>query len=352
MKKQGQFIFRGITTVILLALIVAMLLLVNTIQGVARVVTYTGIVGGAAQRLVKNEFYGIKDDSEIARIDEIFKGLKTGESSYNLKALNDNKYQEKLQALTDEWSRLKSRIYEFRENPSKKDAPYRVSEVYYIMADETVSAAESYSKRLVQNLTIVEILLIINISAVISFLIFQVVGAIKTSRRLSSIAYIDSNTGLPNKRSCEDKLNEGGIVEAKQNVCCLMFDLNNLKLVNDTMGHKYGDALIGTFASLLRRTAPPKMFIGRLGGDEFIGVSEGIDRDEIMSFINTLREKSDYLNNENNENRICISFATGYAFSADYPNCTIKTLMDIADKNMYLNKIEIKSRLNTNCKGC
>ena len=45
-----------------------------------------------------------------------------------------------------------------------------------------------------------------------------------------------------------------------------MFDLNNLKTVNDTMGHSAGDQLILNFAKLLCSVIPEKDFVGRYGG--------------------------------------------------------------------------------------
>ena len=51
-----------------------------------------------------------------------------------------------------------------------------------------------------------------------------------------------------------------------------MFDLNNLKTTNDTMGHSAGDRLIMDFARLLRSVIPDKGFVGEYGGDEFMAV--------------------------------------------------------------------------------
>ena len=53
---------------------------------------------------------------------------------------------------------------------------------------------------------------------------------------------------------------------------CIMFDLNNLKTANDTMGHSAGDRLIMDFAWLLRSVIPDKGFVGEYGGDEFMAV--------------------------------------------------------------------------------
>ena len=50
----------------------------------------------------------------------------------------------------------------------------------------------------------------------------------------------------------------------------MMFDLNNLKEINDTYGHEEGDLFIQTFASYLTRILTENSFLARFGGDEFV----------------------------------------------------------------------------------
>lgn len=78
------------------------------------------------------------------------------------------------------------------------------------------------------------------------------------------------HTGLPNKSRCEDLLNTSGFIT--EPLCFVMFDLNNLKEVNDTLGHAAGDSMIANFAHILRKVVPEKDFVGRYGGDEFIAI--------------------------------------------------------------------------------
>ena len=66
------------------------------------------------------------------------------------------------------------------------------------------------------------------------------------NRLLEQKAFIDAHTGLPNKNACNDLLNKKDIITDP--TACIMFDLNNLKTVNDTMGHSAGDQLIINFA--------------------------------------------------------------------------------------------------------
>lgn len=77
------------------------------------------------------------------------------------------------------------------------------------------------------------------------------------------IAYLDDVlSGLSNKGSCKELLNSKEIL--REPTVCIMLDLNNLKIVNDTMGHSAGDQLILNFARLLRRVIPEKHFVGSL----------------------------------------------------------------------------------------
>ncbi len=61
-------------------------------------------------------------------------------------------------------------------------------------------------------------------------------------------------------------------------------DLDDFKLVNDTLGHTAGDTLLRNVASHLRETLPDAM-VARLGGDEFAILIEAIDADQSVAAI-------------------------------------------------------------------
>lgn len=208
-----QFWFMGVSTLLMVVFLSVMMLIVNDLQGNARVINYAGIVRGATQRLVKNELQGIPDNGEIARLDDILIGLQTGEGSHDIEVLKDEAFQEKLKALADKWTVLKSNIVEARNDESKRTVLYETSEAYFFMADDAVSSAEKYSSALTQKLKIVQILIVVNILIIIISLLIQILSEIKLNRSLNRIAYVDPHTGLPNKRSCEEKISDGGLYE-------------------------------------------------------------------------------------------------------------------------------------------
>ena len=214
-----------------------------------------------------------------------------------------------------------------------------MSETYFEMADETVSAAEHYYRKdrhedpslLRSSRHWICCSLVILIMLQTAMVTENWPG--KTNV-LEQKAYIDIHTGLPNKGSCEELLNNREIL--REPTACVIFDLNNLKTVNDTRGHSAGDQLILSFARLLRRVIPEKHFVGRYGGDEFMAVIYHTDRQEVEGILDSLRREADAANRDGNQ--LPLSYAYGWAISADYEGCIMQTLLDKADYCMYENK--------------
>lgn len=90
------------------------------------------------------------------------------------------------------------------------------------------------------------------------------------------MAYQDILTGLPNRRSFQEKLSESiRTARAKgRKLSILYFDLDRFKTVNDSLGHGAGDVLLAEVAERLRRSLGPSAFIARHGGDEFVVLFE------------------------------------------------------------------------------
>ena len=111
----------------------------------------------------------------------------------------------------------------------------------------------------------------------------EMVGKIaEREQRITQLAFNDVLTGLPNRTMFHQQLDqlfgasEGGAMFALH---CL--DLDQFKVINDTLGHPAGDSLLVEAARRLRYAARGH-FVGRLGGDEFVVLqSVGADRDAI-----------------------------------------------------------------------
>ena len=158
------------------------------------------------------------------------------------------------------------------------------------------------------------------------------------NNELRKKAFIDVHTGLPNKNRCEEVLKELDGRESK--VSIVMFDLNDLKKVNDTMGHAYGDAMIKGFANIIGSSFRNDDFVGRYGGDEFIAVLRNIEIRDVEAILKRIKDRVQQ-HNDNNKN-IFISYAYGFAHSDQMNGEDTDRLLNRADNNMYANKKEYK----------
>lgn len=95
-------------------------------------------------------------------------------------------------------------------------------------------------------------------------------------------------TGIHNKTSLENKITELGELPSTFGIGVMMFDLNNLKHVNDTYGHEKGDEFIQTFAYCLTRILDSNSFLARYGGDEFIIIQTDTDSEHLKQMQHRL----------------------------------------------------------------
>lgn len=346
-KRQKKRIIEKIIEMFLILLLIilsiCMISDVKKLQGSARVVNYAGILRGATQRMVKLEIVDQGNDDLIDYLDEIFSGLMHGGGKYKLSPLNDDDYQKKLNALYRYWGSLKDEVSVVRKYGYKDSNIISMSEQYFVLADETVSAAENYSQQHATNLDYIEKALIAVTILIVLLLLKQSteqVKLLKGNRELRKKAYIDVHTGLPNKSKCSELLLDTS--ELTEPTSVVIFDLNGLKKVNDHLGHLAGDTLIMNFANALRTSIPQKYFVGRYGGDEFIAILDGADIAETEIIL--AKVQREILRYNELENRLHLSFAYGYASSTSYRDCSLKVLLEQADKNMYRCKGSMKER--------
>ncbi|NCB92794.1 MAG: diguanylate cyclase [Clostridia bacterium] len=334
-------VVQTILVLVLIGLILMMMAVVSKLQGTARVINYAGIVRGATQRLVKLEISDNENQELEDSLNGIIDGLMNGSADLRLVKLDDSEYQLKLNELNEYWGRLKKEIEKVRAEGAEQTDILDMSEEYFKMADDTVSAAEIYSQNLASSVRHIEIIMAVIIACIILNMILQTIEEFrlaKANKALSQKAYIDLHTGLPNKSRCEE------ILKIQRNIdiptCCVMFDMNCLKQVNDTLGHAAGDTIIANFANILRKVIPENDFVGRYGGDEFIAIIRDTSKEEVEGLLKKVDDAVKYYNQYGQGTPL--SYANGYAMSDHYQECTLQVLLEKADHNMYLNKMEYK----------
>jgi diguanylate cyclase (GGDEF)-like protein/PAS domain S-box-containing protein len=117
---------------------------------------------------------------------------------------------------------------------------------------------------------------------------------VRAEQELRRLAFFDSLTGLPNRSQLESRV-RGAVSRARRRrraVALLLVDLDNFKLVNDSLGHGAGDRLLRRVAGRLRGAEGDGAMLFRHGGDEFVLVLSDLPRDSAELLA---REASDQL---------------------------------------------------------
>ena len=127
-------------------------------------------------------------------------------------------------------------------------------------------------------------------------------------------------------------------------ICAI--DLNDLKYINDLLGHKAGDQYLKYFVDVVRLIVPNTAILARVGGDEFIFAFPLQESNHVETYIQKIR---DYLSENpftNSGVKRTITFASGIA---TYPvdSIDLDDLLKLADSRMYQNKAQCKIPVET-----
>lgn len=148
----------------------------------------------------------------------------------------------------------------------------------------------------------------------------------------------DSLTGLRNKHAYVDaelklgqRIEEGEAMEFAVVVC----DINDLKVVNDTLGHQAGDRLIreacGIICNVFKHSP-----VFRIGGDEFVALVQGHDYEHAQELVDKLSSIDD--NNLQTGGAV-----VAWGMSAYQPGDAVSDVFNRADEAMYENKRQLKA---------
>ncbi len=162
--------------------------------------------------------------------------------------------------------------------------------------------------------------------------------------QLEELCAVDKLTGLNNKSTCELLCKSYLLENPIGNCTLMMIDFDNFKNVNDSFGHKQGDAVLQEFGKILKRAARESDVVGRVGGDEFLLLYKG------CSDYNLIRERAMYIIRSTHE---IMSDILSYEFTCsigiavqDGEEYTYEKLVSKADVALYEAKKNGKNRMH------
>ena len=165
------------------------------------------------------------------------------------------------------------------------------------------------------------------------------------SDEIKFMAYTDLLTNLPNKVALNQWM-ENELTQSlyfKKQGALMFIDFDDLKLINDTFGHSYGDAIIKLGGKRIAEVIENKGFVSRVGGDEFVVVIPAQTSQKSLDFL--AKSIIDKLGQKHqlNSTLVHISASIGIVF---YPKdgVTVEELLKNADNAMYAAK-----RAGKNC---
>ena len=160
---------------------------------------------------------------------------------------------------------------------------------------------------------------------------------------LRSMAYTDQLTGLSNRAQFERRLDELDAEKHEhETVAVLVFDVNDLKKVNDNYGHQEGDVLIRLAAAAISSAFVGDFLSYRIGGDEFASIYSGREsRTYIEHQIDMFFKRVENMNVSQPEH-LKLSIAVGVAYMSVATSESISSVFRRADRIMYENKKEMK----------
>ncbi len=129
------------------------------------------------------------------------------------------------------------------------------------------------------------------------------------------MAFHDSLTTLKNRAAFNDFIQES-LENSHQKTALFMIDLDNFKLVNDSLGHGKGDYLLYLIGHTMKNTIGPNDEVFRLGGDEFaVVMCEATEEKAIQLAQNVIGSIEEKLNDEKEINALSVSVSVGIAYS-------------------------------------
>jgi diguanylate cyclase (GGDEF)-like protein len=208
---------------------------------------------------------------------------------------------------------------------------YKVIEIVY--SPEQLQSILQYHRQTL----LYQILFIIVVTIILALILS------KWMARPMYLAIHDVLTGLRNRTAFGEDLQN--LLKKKCDVALMMIDLDNFKLVNDRLGHDYGDRLLREVGKTIRETVPKGINVYRLGGDEFNIVFPFTEKKELKNTARKVIDAIDTKCHQLLQGKTNVTASVGIAI-APYHGEDVETLYKHADQALYDSKKKGKNQFS------
>jgi diguanylate cyclase (GGDEF)-like protein len=162
----------------------------------------------------------------------------------------------------------------------------------------------------------------------------------KAQAALEHLATQDSLTGLANRRHFLDMAQRAFTLAGRYQrpLTAIMIDIDHFKLINDTFGHKTGDQVLVSVAACMQEVLRKVDILGRFGGDEFVFLLPETTQEGAVQLADRLRTCVNQRSQLIGGLSLQVTLSIGIATHTNDPDLNLDTLLQQADKAMYLSK--------------
>ncbi|MBI4697642.1 MAG: GGDEF domain-containing protein [Nitrospirae bacterium] len=299
-------VFRQSTFMMAISVISFIIILVNgifvfysidRIQHDAKIINYAGLIRGSIQRISKLEMASQKNDDIIRDIDIIFSDFINRKEDFKLKGMEKH-FVEGLTKLDITLNELKKNIQSYRTNPhaDARRTILELSELCWRSANGLVFEAQAASEEKMILFRSIFVVIGVNLLAV-AVIIWLIRNYVKN--KLEFLATYDALTGILNRHSYNMLMDREIKRRSRYNfpISLIVFDIDNFKRVNDSLGHKAGDSVLKTITEISTAQTRGIDHFCRIGGEEFAVIASETDLTNAKELADRLKmtvEKHDF----------------------------------------------------------
>ncbi len=158
-------------------------------------------------------------------------------------------------------------------------------------------------------------------------------------QELDKLYAVDSLTGVFNRNGFNRETREPfrRCIEEQRSAMIMFVDMDGLKQINDTYGHKSGDYAIRSIASILQEVCYNGELTCRFGGDEFFIFAADYTEEDVLALRARMQEQIDICN-RNSGHPYTLSISVGAYITVPVEGTTLFQLITVADSRMYEEK--------------